>query len=313
VSATADADVFATEIVSTEVPPGAIKSGLNAFESVTPDALPTFSVACAGAVLVAPCALVTAFAGIVFTETPATDDVTETVIAQLALAGSEAPESATLVAPAAAVTVPLVHVVAAFGAGATFTLAGSVSVTPTAVSAIAVFEVFATVIVRVEVPFTAIAAGAKLFVTASPDALPTLSSADAAAPLVAPCVVTIALAGIVFVQIPAVELATVTVMVHVPFAATLPAASATEADPATAVTVPVPQVVDAFGVAATTTLAGSASVNVMPESAALPAAVFATLIVNVDVPPTGIDAGANTLESVTFGGAVRVVVPVATV
>ena len=65
---------------------------------------------------------------------------------------------------------------------------------------------------------------------------------------------------------------------------------------ATAVTAPVPdgQVVVMFGVAATTTFAGSVSVKLMPDCAGLPAP-FVSVKVSVDVPPWLMVAGAKAL------------------
>src|SRR5882672_2011564 len=66
--------------------------------------------------------------------------------------------------------------------------------------------------------------------------------------------------------------------------------------PAAAVTTPVPDghVVVIFGAAATTTLAGSVSVKLMPDCAGLPAPL-ANVKVSVEVPPTSIAAGAKAL------------------
>ncbi len=104
---------------------------------------------------------------------------------------------------------------------------------------------------------------------------------------------------------------TVTPIVQVAPLATLPPLRLTVVPPAVAPTVPAPHVVVAFGVAAIVTPVGSASESARPVNATLLAAVFATVSVNVDVPPGAIDAATNALVSVTFG-AVTVSVAVAT-
>ena len=65
---------------------------------------------------------------------------------------------------------------------------------------------------------------------------------------------------------------------------------------ATAVTTPVPlgQLVVMLGVPATTTLAGSVSVKLIPDCAGLPAPLV-SVKVRVDVPPWSIVVGANAL------------------
>src|SRR5882672_6920886 len=69
-------------------------------------------------------------------------------------------------------------------------------------------------------------------------------------------------------------------------------------EPATAVTAPAPDghVVVMLGAAATSTLAGSVSVKLMPLCAGLPAPLV-SVKVSVDVPPWLIVAGANALLS----------------
>jgi hypothetical protein len=66
-SVAAFADVLATVIVRIDVAPGAMMLGAKAFVTVTPDAFPTLSVACAGAAFVDPCASPSELGGIVFT------------------------------------------------------------------------------------------------------------------------------------------------------------------------------------------------------------------------------------------------------
>ncbi len=239
--------------------------------------------------------------------------MTDALIVHVAPAARLAPESTRAVLPGFAVTAPPGHVVAAFGVAAMVTFAGKPSLSPIAESGTAFVAVFAIEIVSVDVPFTGIATGEKLFASVTAEIFPTLSTAEAGAAFVAPCVEPNAFAGIVFVEMPLVALVTVTTIVHVAFAATLPFARARLDAPATAVTVPAPQVVDAFGVGAIVMPAGSASASVMPESGAEPLAVFATEMVSVDVPPGAMVTGENAFASVTFGAAVSVlfaVVPV---
>jgi hypothetical protein len=92
-----------------------------------------------------------------------------------------------------------------------------------------------------------------------------------------------------------------TVIVHVAPALTLPPLSATLEPPAVADAVPLPHVVEAFGVLPIVTFAGKVSVNATPVSATALADVFATVIVKTDVPPTEIGVGLKALLSVTFG------------
>ena len=102
---------------------------------------------------------------------------------------------------------------------------------------------------------------------------------------------------------------TVTTIAQLPAAATDPPLSATAELPATAVTVPAPQVVDAFGVAAIVRSAGSVSLSDIPFNNVAPEAVFAIVIVKVDVPPGAIVADEKLLVIVGAGGAVSVTVP----
>jgi len=97
------------------------------------------------------------------------------------------------------------------------------------------------------------------------------------------------------------------VIVQLALPGILPAASATLAAPATAVTVP-PQVVVAFGVAAIVRFAGNGSVNPTPVSATEPAARFWIPIVIVEVPPGTIEVGENVLVIETGGATVKVAV-----
>lgn len=92
-------------------------------------------------------------------------------------------------------------------------------------------------------------------------------------------------------------LVTLTVIVQVTFAASVPVASVTLVPPATAVTVPAGHVVAAFGVAAIVKPEGKVSVSDIPDSATAPAAAFAIVIVKSDELPAAIVAGANAFVS----------------
>jgi hypothetical protein len=91
---------------------------------------------------------------------------------------------------------------------------------------------------------------------------------------------------------------TSTLIVQVAFGASVPPVSAMLEPPDVAVAVPVGQVVEAFGVAATVTPVGNVSVKETPESGIAPGTVFGMVIVSVDVPPAKIFAGAKALLNV---------------
>lgn len=200
--------------------------------------------------------------------------------------------SATLVSPAAAVTVPEVHVVAAFGVAAIVRPEGNASVRATPVSATAPGAVFGMVIVRTDVSPAEIVAGANALLRVMAAGM-TVRFAVAGAELDAPCVVVNALGAIVFVYVAATAPVTSTVTVQVEFAPSVPPDNATLAPPAVAVAVPEGHVVAAFGGAAIVTPAGNVSVSVIADSETAPGAVFGIVIVRVDVPPAVIVAGEN--------------------
>src|SRR5207244_6841040 len=92
---------------------------------------------------------------------------------------------------------------------------------------------------------------------------------------------------------------TLTVMTQEACAAPIEApVTVTVPEPAAAVTTPVPDghVVVSAGAAATTTLAGSVSVKLIPDCAGLPA-LLVSVKVRVDVPPTSIAVGLTALSS----------------
>ncbi len=145
--------------VSVEAWPTPIVAGPNAFvsagtgrtvrpELVTPLAMPARPVMLAAVLLYGP---------------PITLEVTSTVMTHEACAAaSDAPATAMLPDPAAAVTAPVPdgHVVVMFGTAATTTFAGSVSVKLMPVWA-GLPALLVSVKVSVDVPFTSIAVGAK--------------------------------------------------------------------------------------------------------------------------------------------------------
>jgi hypothetical protein len=104
---------------------------------------------------------------------------------------------------------------------------------------------------------------------------------------------------------------TVTLTVHVAPAARFPPVNATLFPPAVAEAVPLPHVVEAFGVPAIVTFAGSVSVKARFVSAAAPDAVLAIVSSSTDVPPTRICAGVNVLLNATAGATFTVSVSVA--
>ncbi len=128
-----------------------------------------------------------------------------------------------------------------------------------------------------------------------------MSTADAAAALLAPCVVVTLPIPMVFVYVPTVDDVTFTVTVQVAPAPTAPPLRLSVV-PAND-TVPGEQVVAAFGAAAKVTFAGSVSESDRPLSATLPVAVLATVMVSADVAPVTMAAGVNVLLNVTLGAA----------
>ncbi len=95
---------------------------------ITPSPCSVDSVAVVGRLLVSPCVVVTAPAGIVFTRFRNCTDVTFTNTEQVDAAGSVAPISLTIAVPGTAVTVPLVQVVLMLGTAWTSIPVGRLSV-----------------------------------------------------------------------------------------------------------------------------------------------------------------------------------------
>jgi hypothetical protein len=93
---------------------------------------------------------------------------------------------------------------------------------------------------------------------------------------------------------------TFTEIVQVAPAATDPVATATAVPPATAVTTPAPQVLDAVGVAAMKIPDGSVSEMARLLRADAETPVFATVIVKVETPFDAIVVGENAFVSVTL-------------
>jgi hypothetical protein len=149
--------------------------------------------------LLAPCVLVTLFAGIVLVYVLGVAPVTWTEIVHVAPAGSVPAASDTFVPAAAAVTVPEPQVVAALGSAAMVTPAGKASDAVKLESATLPVPVFASVMVRVEIALGEIEAGANAVLSVRLGADATLNPALALATFVAPCVVVSAPAAIVFV------------------------------------------------------------------------------------------------------------------
>jgi hypothetical protein len=191
---TAAGSAFAIESVSTETPPDAISDGVNDFVNVTLADAVTTSDAFAGPVFVAPWAVVTAAAGIVFAYVPTNAELTATVKLQVTLAPIAAPASATVVPAAIAATAPPQDVVVA-GVVAIFRPEGKASLRARPVRLTALAAVFATVIVSVEATFWMTDVGEKLLLIVTGGAI--CSDAVAGVALVAPCAVVTPFAGIV--------------------------------------------------------------------------------------------------------------------
>lgn len=153
---------------------------------------------------------------------------------------------------------------------------------------------FVSVMVRLDDAPTATDAGANAFATVGGERGVTVSVALAAAEF-APALEVTAPAAIVFTYEFAAALVTTTVTVQLPFAGMVPPDSATEPEPAVAVTVP-PQLVAGAGAAALTRPKGYVSVKAAAE-AATPFG-FVNVIVSVDVPATMNDAGAKLFATV---------------
>jgi len=164
---------------------------------------------------------------------------------QVVFAGTVPPANDTLDPPLAAVTVPLEQVVIPFGEAVFTNPAGYASVNATPVTAVA-FGFVKAIVTRLT-PFTAIAAGVKLFTIVR--LLFTVNvPPDEPVVLLPPFVVVTPPAGIALVRLPEVVAVTFTVTAHDPFAGIVPLDNDTVPPPLAAVTVPVEQVVAPFGV-----------------------------------------------------------------
>ena len=140
-------------------------------------------------------------------------------------------------------------------------------------------------------------AGAKPLLPVTFESAATVSVACASCGFV-PCDELTSPAPIVLMKTPAPADATSTCTVHWPgvaptAAGTLPPASEKLAEPGVAVTMPPAHVVDALGVAATTTVPGSASVNAAPVAAV--ALLLIRMTVSVEVCPAETFVGLNVL------------------
>ncbi len=287
-------------MVSVETALAAMVFGAKAFATVGATVL-TARVALAAAALL-PLEVCSALAAIVLTNAPPEGDTTSTVtvhepgVAPTAAGIERVAGSVTEPVPATAVTAPAPEqVVAALGVGATTTGTGNVSVNA-AVRLATLVLALVSVIVSVEgVPaFTGVGRNALAMVGA---VVLTVRFAVAAAALL-PLEVCSALAAIVLVYTPPTAEVTSTLTVQLPVGIERVAGNVMVPVPAAATTAPAPaHVVEAFGVAATTTPAGSVSVN---AAVRLAAEVFALLsvMVNVDTPLAAIVLGANALAIV---------------
>ena len=153
------------------------------------------------------------------------------------------------------------------------------------------------VMVKVRIEFwpTPTVAGLKALVSVGSDCTVSVALTAEVVTLAVP----VMLAASVLAYVPATLLVTSTVTVHEACAAFIVAPVTVMTPlPAAAVTAPVPDGHElvTFGVAATTTLAGSVSVKLMPDWAGLPAP-FVSVKVSVEIPPWSIVAGAKALAS----------------
>src|SRR5258708_7302683 len=154
---------------------------------------------------------------------------------------------------------------------------------------------FVSTMVSTEVPLGAITAGAKDLVVVG---APMTESPLAVTPLLMRAVAPI-LAAVLLYGPPTTFEVTSTVTAHEAWAAPMEAPVTVIVPlPAAPVTAPAPdgQVVVMFGAAATSTLAGSVSVKVIPDCAGVPAPL-AIVKVSVLVPPAPMVAGLNALVS----------------
>ena len=184
-------------------------------------------------------------------------------------AGTVAPDKAMLAAPETALTLPPVQVVTApVGAAATTIPAGKLSVNVTPVSAVRLRFCSVKVSVEVAIPLARIVVGENVLPKTAPvctDKLPLLMSD----PFVAPSVLVIVPAAMLLMTVPllaTLEVAAVTVKVNVqePCFGIVAPAKLAEPAPATTVSVPPVQVVEAAGVLAIATPVGRVSVKATP-------------------------------------------------
>ena len=280
--------------VSVEVPLAAMVLGANALATVGVTVV-TVRFAVAAAALL-PLEVCSALAAIVLAYTPPRDAVTSTLSVQLPVGIERVAGKVTVEPPAAAATAPAPeHVVEAFGVAAITTPLGKVSVNAAARFAAEVLALL-SVIVNVDTPLAAMVLGANALATVGVTVV-TVRFAVAAAALL-PFEVCSALAAIVLAYKPPRAAVTSTLTVQLPVGIERVAGRVTEPDPATAVGAPAPEhVVEAFGVAAITTPAGSVSVNAAVRFAAEVLALL-SVIVNVDTPLAAMVLGANALATV---------------
>jgi len=282
-----------TVMARADVPPEAIFAGVNDFTIV--GGCKTASVAEA-LLPVPPSVDVTAC--VVFTALPMVVLVMSAVIVQLPPAAMVPPLSVNEVLPTAGagLSVPP-HVLLTFNGVAMLRPAGNGSVIPTPVSAVPAFGLV-MVMVSVEVPPDAMPVGAKVLVTFGATVVLTLSVAVAVLP--APPLVEVTL-PVVLTALPSVVLVTATVIVQVPFAATVPPLRLTAVPPAASAGLNVPpQVLVVVNGAAMVRPAGKASLKVTPVSAA-PVFGLVMVMASVEVPPDAMFAGVKDLA--IFAGA----------
>jgi len=217
---------------------------------------------------------------------PALAPVTSTEMVQEPLAATEPPLKLSEVSPATGAKVPP-QVLLMFGVAATCKPTGNTSVNATPVKTVLVFG-FVIVKPRVVTPLSGILTAPKDFVIEG--ALKTVNVSFAALPV--PPFVDVTLPVVLFFT-PTVVAVTSTVTVQLPLAAIVPPLKVNVVLPAAGAKVGAPQpVVVAFGVPATSSPAGRASVKATPVNA-VPVFGFVIVKVKVEVPPTAMGSGAK--------------------
>ena len=240
---------------------------------------------------------------VVLARAPVVVAATLTLMAQLVLTPTVPPLRLIAGSPGFGAKVPP-QVLVAFGVAATCIPVGKASLTATPLCATVLAAGLVMVMVRVEVPFAGMLAGANALVMVGADT--TVKVAEAVV-LVTPLLEVTVL--VVLFLLPAVLAVTSTLTAQLLLTGMDPPLRLIEPAPAFAVKVP-PQVLPVFGMAATTTPEGKVSLTATPASARGLAAGLVMVKVSVEVPPARMVAGANPLVMVGAASTLRVAEPV---